>query len=277
MSKKPSRLQQELNRIKRQIKALEKKGYTIEAFELPKTPREARAIKPETIRQNAFKVDTSTNNKIPYHKAKKIEPLKNRIRPLLDDETDDEIRPVSIKFSKNKEKKQRKKKEKKSPKYITGEPRKARSDKGTKRGSRKKKEEEFYPKEEDIIMDNLMVLISKLENADVSWGVGKRGQIRKRNSDEISASESARQSLLDIINNEIREYGQNEVAKRLNARANADELGAIVDTLLHGYADDIRPSYVKLVSFITEGMLSQEALSYWSEIDNALDYNYGEI
>ena len=283
MSKKPTRYQQEINRIKRQIKALEKKGYRIEAFELPTTTREARAIKPEAIRQSAFKIDTTTNNKISYKKAKKL-PTIGRRKRLYDTDTEDdeqryEITPSKVKEIKQKEKKSKSKgkskksKENNNPFGI----RKRRSDYGSKKPKKSKEEEQFYPKEEDIIIDNLLYLISKLENADVTWGVGKRGQVRRRDNEEITLSEAVRQSLLDIINNEIREVGKNEVAKRLNSRASKEELGAIVDTMLHGYSDDIRPSYVKIVSFITEGMLSEQALAYWSEIDNALDSNYGEI
>lgn len=325
MSRKPTRYEQEINRIKRQIKSLHKRGYTVQAFELPKTVKEARGITKQDIQKFAVTKEHTTGQLEQKYlsRRKKVQEIKKSRPYVYYDEDSGTYTSLTMKQAKERRKKQKEEKLKL---------RKVRSDKGQSRGQRhykdaigrkeeqlkrklreealenllqqgivpEKKErkkrkdagkkrkrekrgvdefdyvEKYYPKDEDIIIDNLIMLIERLENADTSWGLGKRGQIRRRTAEEIQESETARQSILDLINNEINNTSRNAVARRLDFRAKQGELNAIVDKMLHGYLDDVRPSYVLLASFIAESALSEEQTKYWSEIDNTLDDNYGE-
>ena len=269
---KTTRLTQEISRIQKTIKSLQGKGYKFNEIAMPKTLKEARKITKETLKTQAVKPELMSHGRIVHKKPK---PTSRKIKKLVDDE---EIKSKRKKIEEERQKRNKPKADKttsnkKGKRGADKQKRKTRSDKGVKRGSRNKEE---YPTKESVILDNLIMLIDRLDNADITWGVGKRGQIRRRTPDEIMLSETARTSLLGLLNQQIREVGETQLAQRLEQQANWGELTALVDKMLHGYSDEIRPSFMQMVSYIKGTMLSMDETKEWSEVDNSMDWDYGE-
>lgn len=258
-AKKPTLYETEVKRIKRQLKALEKRGYITEKIAIPKTLQGARNLTLEKIYKKAKYVVAETGEVISGLRGQEYERSERskrsaetrRFRKRLAEQLESDpdyydrgIDELQERLDKEREKEQSK--------------------------------DDYAPSLADIVIDNLIMLIERLENADVSWAYTRSANLRTRKPEEQTVSEECRVKLLQIINDQIREYGMTEVARRLDERANAGEIQELIDKMLHGYLEDIRPSYTKLASFITVGRLSEEETKYWSEVDNALDDEYGE-
>lgn len=229
MAKKKTVYQKEVDRIKRQLKAIEKRGYITDNIKIPKSTKGAKNLTLEKIYNKAEYVDTETGEILTGKQGRELERSRS-----------------------------------------------AQKARRTRKSKAQVQDEE--PNKADIVMDNLLELINRLENADPSWGIGKRGYMYKRQSEEISLSESCRQSLLSLIHDEIRNArgGIAEVAQRLESRAGAGEIQQLVDSMLHGYKEDIYASYTKLASFITGGNLSLDQVRQYSDMDDSQDEGYEE-
>ena len=233
MAKKKTEYQLEVDRIKRQLKAIEKRGYIIDNIKIPRSTKGAKNLTLDKIYEKSEYIDTETGEILTGKQGRELERSRS-----------------------------------------------AQKASQTRKSRERQQEpvEDDIPNKADIVMDNLLELINRLENADPSWGIGKRGYMYKRQSDEISLSESCRQSLLSLIHDEIRDAkgGIAEVAQRLEARAGAGEIQQLVDSMLHGYKEDIYASYTKLASFITGGNLSLDQVRQYSDMDDSQDEGYEE-
>ena len=128
--------------------------------------------------------------------------------------------------------------------------------------------QEEAPHDEDIILDNLYLLLAKLENSDTSYAYGAKGYYRR--SKELQAeAESARTSLLELLQDEVNEYGPFAVAKRIELSATSGDLDALVEQVLHApYIEEIRSAYQRLANIIKGSMLSVTETKYWGDRDS---------
>ena len=266
-----------------------------------KAPRRSTSLEPSTM---GFPTAPEEPKLSPRQRLKqaKAEARKRRriVTPQIEEETPSTRHPSKVEEEHQRTVKpkqssgstgRRKGHKKKSPKQDINKPeptynplqlpkkRKTRSDKGVKRGPRKKKPPKqlpYYPSEEDIVLDNLVMLLDMLENADTSWGYTRNGQITyKRIPDVQMESEKSRVSLIALLKDQITQYGAKIVGRRLESIANTGELNALVETMLHGYyIEQIRSSYQRLANIIKGSMLSEEETKYWGDIDSGLDGDY---
>lgn len=153
--------------------------------------------------------------------------------------------------------------------------RKRQIEKERRKKERQQEEQPYYPNLADIILDNLIILIQRLEEADVSWGINKKGTVVERSPRLQAESDAARQSLLDVLYAEIDKVGKETVALRVEQSANSGDLTALVETMLHAYDSTeevamraIQGSYQKLVEIIKGGNISIDDMMLWSEIDS---------
>lgn len=266
-----------------------------------KVPRQSTYLEPS---RGAFPTpaeEPRLSQRERFRQAKKIARHNRRLKSLLEADNEYDYRTSSKPMSRVKIEKLAKKQQKqatpstpkqKAPRQTVPkapsqneEPRrrgkdrqkrKTRSDKGVKRGSRQNQQKKEYPNEADIIIDNLLMLIDRLDNADTSWGYTKSGQISyKRPLDLIEESEQARENLLNLIRDQVNMYGMEMVAKRLETLANYGEINELVETMLHSfYIEQIRSCYQRLASIVKGEMLTARETQYWGDVDSSLDGNY---
>ena len=217
--------QRETERIKRQIRNLEKRGYVVYVT-LPKTTKALKNLTLEKIYEKSKYIDKDTGELISAKRRREIERQKS-----------------------------------------------AKKGAYTRKIKKLTKQKDYAPHLEDIVIDNLVMLINKLEYSDVSWGKGRKGTYRRRPED-ITEAETARQSLLTLLKNEISKTDALTVAKRIEQKSNWYEINDLTEAMLYGYKEQIHASYAKLASIITEGMLSLEDTRYYSEADASLESGY---
>lgn len=259
-----------------------------------KVPRQSTYLEPSRATFPTPAEEPRLSQRERFRKAKKIARNNRRLKSMMESENEYDYRTSSKPMSRVKIEKLAKKQQKQAtpstPKQTVpkapsqnDEPRrrgkdrqkrKTRSDKGVKRGSRQNKQ--YYPNEPDIIIDNLLMLIDRLDNADTSWGYTKSGQISyKRPLDLIEESEQARENLLNLIHDQVNMYGIEVVAKRLETLASYGEINELVETMLHSfYIEQIRSCYQRLASIVKGEMLTARETQYWGDVDSSLDGNY---
>lgn len=234
--KRTSQYDKEVARIKRQIKALEKRGYRTLDIAIPKTLKGARNLTLEKIYKKSQYIDRETGELLKGERGREIE---------------------------------RSERSKKSAKTRAERKRQGQYSHGS------SSQQSYYPRQADIILDNLIMLINKLENADTSISYNRQGKAYPKRAEVAYVAEDCRQKLLDIVQEQVREKGSDAVAKVIND--NMDDINALLDTMLYyNNEDKVKASYTELVTIIKGGMLSEDELKYWSEVDNSIDGNYGE-
>lgn len=223
--KKKTVAQRETERIKRQIRNLEKRGYVV-YVELPKTTKALKNLTLEKLYKKSKYIDKETGELISAKRGRELERQKA-----------------------------------------------AKKGAYTRKIRKQTKQKDYAPHLEDIVLDNLVMLINKLEYADTSWGKGRKGAYHRK-AEDITEAETARQALLSLLKNEISKTDSLTVAKRIEQKSNWYEINDLVEAMLYGYKEQIHASYSKLASIITEGMLSLEDTRYFSEADASLEDGY---
>ena len=128
--------------------------------------------------------------------------------------------------------------------------------------------QEEAPHDENLILDNLYILLAKLENSDTSYAYGSKGYYNRPKEMQAEA-ESARTSLLELLQDEVNETSPLTVAKRIESVANSGELDSLVEQVLHApYREEIRSAYQRLANIIKGSMLSATETKYWGDRDS---------
>lgn len=227
----------EVARIKRQKKALEKRGYNVKNVKIPKKLSEAKKYTLDKIYEKATytKEDGSIITGSERRKEERI-----------------------ISSRKSAETRKFRKRLKEQP-NVAGTPRKQISE---------------LPKMEDIIIDNILDLLNRLEYGDTSWRQTLSGKIFTSPPSLQNTAETARLSLVQLLQDQIREYGTNAVARHLEEQARYEDIIAIVNAILHGWYRDeytsinmVQSNYQKLASMISGKILTEEQIKQWADYD----------
>lgn len=244
---------QEVKRIKRQVKALEKRGYDVSKVKIPKTLKGAQNLTLEKIYSKSTYV-TETGKRVSGARGREIERARSARKAVRTRST-------------------RKQWKQEQPEYEKGIERQTQGYEERQR-RREQEQQPYYPLQEDIILDNLIMLINRLEGADVSWGINRKGTVIERSQVLQQTSENVRHNLLGILNRVIAEEGSNTVARRISQSATDGELNTLIETMLHAYDSDesnavraIHASYQELVRIITGVGLSLAETIAWSQQD----------
>ena len=149
--------------------------------------------------------------------------------------------------------------------------------------TRRKKQEQYLPRMEDIIIDNVLELLQRLENGSCSWRVGVNGKPFPTPPRLYDVAENSRLSLVSLLKSEIEKYGTNAIARRLENSLSYEDLIGRVNIILYGWQSNedttigiVQGVYQELASYIKGGMLSQDELQYFSELDEESESIFDE-
>lgn len=244
---------QEVKRIKRQVKALEKRGYDVSKVKIPKTLKGAQNLTLEKIYGKST-YTTPEGKKVKGTRGREIERIRSARKSAR-------TRKASREY-------------KRQEKELQDVIQRSTQEYEERQRNREQERQPYYPLMEDIILDTLIMLIEQLESADVSWGVNRKGTVVPRSQRLQQASESARTSLLSMLNDAIANEGSNAVARRMSQSATDGELSVLVETMLHAYDSDednaikaIQASYQELARIIKGNGLSLAETLEWSQRD----------
>lgn len=294
----------ELQRVKRKLSSLEKKGIDTTGIKIPKT---LTAIKKLTNKQIVQKTETKAGKvrgkkiedtaqsvfmkeykkQVSKEKARikrQLKSLENRgynvsgieipedLETLKELTLDEIYRRVTYTLP--------------SGEIVSGTEgrdyeRKQRAKKSAE--TRRKKKEQYLPRMEDIIIDNVMELLQRLENGSCSWRVGANGKPFPTPPRLYDVAENSRLSLVSLLKSEIEKYGTNAIARRLENSLTYEDLIGRVNIILYGWQSNedttigiVQGVYQELASYIKGGMLSQDELQYFSELDEESESIFDE-
>ena len=233
-------LSKERSRIKRQLRSLQKRGYDVSNIQVPDTLEEAKDLTLDKIYKLAgYKTEDGEYIKgTERRKQERSESAKKAV----------ETRRFRERLRNDPE--------------LAGTPRQP------------KQELPNIPRMEDIIIDNVLDLLQRLEYGDTSWRQTQSGKVFTSPPMLEQASETARQSLVQLLKDQIAEYGTNAVARHLEEQATHEDLVAIVNAILHGWYKDeytsinmVQSNYQRLASMISGTILTEYQVKQWSNYD----------